>query len=80
MRLHCKVREGEETVQNVDVISLYPYVSKYFKFPVGHPVINVGDACQDTEELIKFFRPTTLEILLSGVTVSLQRQAVVLPE
>ena len=34
MRLHCKVREGQETIQYVDVMSLYPYICKYGKFPV----------------------------------------------
>ena len=53
MRLHYKIREGEETVQYVDVMSLYPYVCKYFKFPLGHPVIHVGDACQDTEAMLR---------------------------
>ena len=48
MRLHYKAREGE-TIQYVDVISLYPYICKYFKFPVRHPVIHVGDACKDKE-------------------------------
>ena len=43
MRFHYKAREGE-TIQFVDVMSLYPYICKYFKFPVGHPVIHVGDA------------------------------------
>ena len=37
MRLHYKVREGEGTIHYVDVMSLYTYVCKYFKFPVGHP-------------------------------------------
>ena len=53
MRLNYKIREGEETIQYVDVMSLYPYVSKYFKFPLGHPVIHVGDACQDTEAMLR---------------------------
>jgi len=53
MRLHYNVREGEETVQYVEVMSLYMYVCKYFKFPVGHPVIHVGDACQDTEAMLR---------------------------
>ena len=47
MRLHYKVHENE-TIQYVDVMSLYPYICKYFKFPVGHPRIHVGDACKDT--------------------------------
>jgi len=52
MRLHYKAREGE-TIQYVDVMSLYPYICKYFKFPVGHPVIHVGDACKDTEACLR---------------------------
>jgi hypothetical protein len=44
MRLHYKVKEGEETIEYVDIMSLYPWVCKYFKFPIGHPTIhwNVG--------------------------------------
>jgi len=48
MHLHYMARENE-TVQYVDVLSLYPYICKYFKFPVGHPIIHVGDACKDTD-------------------------------
>ena len=47
LRLHYKVKEGE-SIQYVDVMSLYPFVCKYFKFSVGHPVIHVGDACRET--------------------------------
>jgi hypothetical protein len=43
MRLYYKVRENE-TIQYVDVMSLYPYICKYFKFPLGHPIIQIGDA------------------------------------
>ena len=53
MKLHYKIREGEETVQYVNVMSLYSYVCKYFKFPLGHPAIHVGDACQDTEAMLR---------------------------
>jgi hypothetical protein len=48
MRLHYKAREGE-TIQYVDVLSLYPYVCKYGKFPVGHPIVHLGDDCKDKE-------------------------------
>ena len=51
--LHYKIREGEETIQYVDVMSLYPYICKYFKFPVGHSVIHVGDACQDKKVMLQ---------------------------
>ena len=47
MRLHYKARENE-TIQNVD-----PYISKYFKFPVGHQIIHVGDACKDIEACLR---------------------------
>ena len=48
MRLHYKARKGE-TIQYVDVLSLYSYICKYGMFPVGHLVVNVGDACKDKE-------------------------------
>ena len=51
-RLHYKIREGK-TIQHVDVMSLYPFVCKYFKYPIGHPVIHVGDACQDTKAMLQ---------------------------
>ena len=35
MRLHYKKREGEESVQYVDMLILKTYVLKYIKFPVG---------------------------------------------
>ena len=53
MRLHCKIREGEETIQYVDVMSLYPYICKYAKFPVRHPVVHAGDACRDAEAMLQ---------------------------
>ena len=46
--LHFKARKGE-TIQFVDVITLYPYICKYGKFPVGYPVVHVGDACKEKE-------------------------------
>ena len=52
MRLHYKVR-GNETIQYVDVMSLYPYICKYFKFPISHPRIHVGDACKDVEAYMR---------------------------
>jgi hypothetical protein len=53
MRLHCKIHEEKETIQYVDVMSLYPYICKYGNFPVGHPVIHTADACQDTEAMLQ---------------------------
>jgi len=53
MCLHYKIRGGEQTVQYCDVMSLYPFICKYFKFPVGHPIIQVGDTCPDIEACLK---------------------------
>ncbi|XP_054257107.1 uncharacterized protein LOC128982090 [Macrosteles quadrilineatus] len=36
--------ESGEEIKYVDVCSLYPYVCKYGKYPVGHPTVYVGDA------------------------------------
>jgi len=52
MRLHYKAREIE-TNQCVDVMLLYPYISKYFNFPVGLPIIHVGDACNDMKACLR---------------------------
>jgi len=52
MLLHYKIREDVESVQYCDM-SLYPYNCKYFKFPIGHPVIHVGYACADIEACLK---------------------------
>jgi DNA polymerase type B, organellar and viral. len=62
MRLHNKIREGE-TIQYVDVMSLYPYICKYFMFPIGHPVIHVGNACQDMGAMLQKYGPMKCSIL-----------------
>jgi G:T-mismatch repair DNA endonuclease (very short patch repair protein) len=36
MGLHYKIRDGE-TIRYVDVMSLYPFICKYHKFPIGNP-------------------------------------------
>jgi len=46
MCLYRKARENE-TIQYVDFMSLYPYICKYTKFPIRHPVIHMGVACRD---------------------------------
>jgi hypothetical protein len=51
MRLHYKVREGE--VIRYVVMSLYPYICKYGKFPKNHPIIHTGDSCKDVEAMLK---------------------------
>ena len=50
--LHYNVKENE-TIQYVDVMNLCPYICKYFKFPSGHTVIHVGDACKDIEACLR---------------------------
>ncbi|XP_048514336.1 uncharacterized protein LOC125501750 [Athalia rosae] len=35
-----------EQIRYVDVCSLYPYVRKSGRYPVGHPVVYVGDECR----------------------------------
>jgi hypothetical protein len=52
MRLNYKAAEGK-TIQYVDVMSLYPYIYKYFNFPIGHPVIHAGDYCADTDAILQ---------------------------
>ena len=44
--LYHKIDENE-MIQYCDVMSLYPYICKYYKFPIGHPVIHVGDTFKD---------------------------------
>jgi hypothetical protein len=34
-------------------MSLYPYICKYGKFPVGHPVIYAGEDCSDVDAMLK---------------------------
>ena len=50
MRQHYQVKEGEETIQYVDVMSTYPWVCKYLKFLVGHPTIHL--VCGDIPTML----------------------------
>ena len=52
MRHHYKIG-AKESVEYCDIISLYPYICKYFKFPIGHSVIHAGDVCADKEACLK---------------------------
>jgi hypothetical protein len=52
-RLHYKIREDGESVQYSEIMSLFPYICKYFKFPIGNPNIHVGDACADKEACLR---------------------------
>jgi hypothetical protein len=62
MRLHYKAREAE-TIQYCDVISLYHYISKYIKFPIGHPVIHVGNGCREMNTTLQKDRLLKCSIL-----------------
>jgi hypothetical protein len=58
MRLHYEIGEGQETIQYVDVMSLYAYVCKFGKFPIGHLLYTwetrvVTDSMLQMEGLIK---------------------------
>jgi len=54
MRLHFKVRDNE-TMQYVNVMILYPYISKYYKFTIGHLLIYVEAACNDAEACLRIY-------------------------
>ncbi|XP_049826243.1 uncharacterized protein LOC126266384 [Aethina tumida] len=45
---YYKCNEGER-IKYIDVCSLYPFVCKYRRFPLGHPTIHVGSAAQDID-------------------------------
>ncbi|KAK4880439.1 hypothetical protein RN001_008585 [Aquatica leii] len=46
VKLYYKAEENE-SIRYLDVCSLYPFVNKYGKYPVGHPKIHVGnDVCK----------------------------------
>jgi len=63
IRLHYKIEEDAETIQYYDVISLYPYIYKYLKFPIGHPIIHVGDRCKSIETCLQ------MEVLIKCTVV-----------
>ena len=52
MRLNYKVRRGEKTIQYTDIMNLYPYICKHYKFPVGHPIILITDECTDIDSTL----------------------------
>lgn len=41
---YYKIKKGEK-IKYYDICSLYPFISKYGKFPVGHPKVHIGAAC-----------------------------------
>ncbi|XP_033212122.1 uncharacterized protein LOC117169726 [Belonocnema kinseyi] len=38
--------KGKVKISFLDVCSLYPFISKYEKFPIGHPKVYIGDECK----------------------------------
>jgi len=53
LRLHQKITENEEKIQYCDVMSLHPYICKYFKFLIGHPAVHAGDTCKDIRAFLQ---------------------------
>ncbi|XP_046393686.1 uncharacterized protein LOC124161413 [Ischnura elegans] len=52
VKLYHRVNESEgEEIRYIDICSLYPFVNKYKPYPVGHPVVYVGDDCPPLEEV-----------------------------
>lgn len=39
--------KGDEKIRYIDICSLYPYINKYGKYPIGHPVIKIGQECDE---------------------------------
>jgi len=77
IRLYYKVRENE-TIQYVDVMRLHPYISKYFKFPIGQPVFRMGDTCKDKEACLRMFDRAAREAVSPGLPFQKQQEAPVL--
>jgi hypothetical protein len=38
--------KDDEKILYYDVCSLYPFINKYFKVPIGHPDILLGDTAR----------------------------------
>jgi hypothetical protein len=46
-KLYYKTDDHTRVKYN-EIMSLYPYICKYFKFPIGHPTLYVGSECANT--------------------------------
>ena len=42
---YYQIRDGEK-INYIDICSLYPYICKIGKFPIGHPEVFVGEDCK----------------------------------
>jgi hypothetical protein len=82
MRLHHRVKEGEETIQYVDVMSLFPWVCKYFNFHVGRPTIHLE--CGDVENHARERRTSAMHgdatqgTVTTGAAIQVQRPPIML--
>lgn len=43
MRLHHNIRNEEEKIEYYDLTSLYQWINKYCRYPLGNPTILTGD-------------------------------------
>jgi len=46
MSHHYRIDEDAETIQYCDIMSLYPFICKYYKFPIRRQIIHKGDICK----------------------------------
>ncbi|KAG8239774.1 hypothetical protein J437_LFUL019376 [Ladona fulva] len=58
---HRAKEEAGEKIKYIDICSLYPYINKWKKYPVGHPVIYVGDECPPLEKCEGTIKSTVLQ-------------------
>jgi hypothetical protein len=45
--------DDKTRIKYYDIMPLYPYICKYFKFPIGHPKVYVGNDCANISETIQ---------------------------
>jgi hypothetical protein len=43
----------DETIEYCDIMSRFPYIGKYGKFPTGRTAVHVGDTCKDVKVCLK---------------------------
>ena len=59
IKLYHEVTEPGETIEYYDYTSLYPYVNKYCKYPIGHPTIITSDF----QDMSSYFGIAKIKIL-----------------
>jgi hypothetical protein len=67
-------------IKYYDIMSLCPYICKYFKFPIGHPKVNVRNNCANIKEMIRKegvikCRMSKQRTISSCITVQISQQA-----